>query len=144
MKTLHHKFPILSEVKSSISFVLMALLMSVALTSCEIDDDLPGGGTSTSSSQFVGTWTRQIQWAYTDGTRDDTFVFRSGGTGTLTRWDWLDQKYVTRSLSWQSYGDYIEISLKETQDYGASTIDGYISSGGSAMKIGGDWYNKLM
>lgn len=132
-------FSSFKKVATAILVMITTIIIPSMLTSCEIDDAMPGGGSITGSSntnRFVGTWSRQIQWAYTDGTREDTYVIRSGGTGTLKRWKWLDQKFVTKSFSWSAYGDYIEIS---GSDFSTS---GYINSGGSAIKIGDWWYNK--
>lgn len=140
---IYHNYSFFKGIKHALFFTFAICMISSILTSCEIDDDIyNGGSTSTSSSQFVGTWTRQVQWAYTNGTREDTYVLKSGGTGTYKTWDWLDQRYITMSLTWTSFGSYVEINRKSTQDYESSVVEGYISSGGSAMKIGGYWYNK--
>lgn len=80
--------------------------------------------------------------AYTDGTREETFILRSGGAGTYKSWDWGDQRYYTTPLTWSASGEVIVISRKATQDYSWSDAYGYINSSGNAMKINGDWYNK--
>lgn len=129
-------------IKHTLFFTLVAFMISSLITSCEIDDEIYNGGSSSSSSQFVGTWSRQDQYADTNGTREDTYILKSNGTGTYKMWDWLDQRYVTTSLTWTSIGSYIEISRKPTQDYGFGVVEGYINSSGSAMKIGSLWYNK--
>lgn len=137
--------PILKQIAISTLLFIAALITPTVLTSCEIDDALPGGGSgggSHSSNQFVGTWSRQVQWAYTDGTREETFILRSGGAGTYKSWDWGDQRYYTTPLTWSASGDVIVISRKATQDYSWSDAYGYINSSGNAMKINGDWYNK--
>lgn len=123
-------------------FVLAVFILPLIFTSCEIDGDAPIGGGGSGSSQFVGTWTKQIQWAYTDGLRDDTYTLRKGGTGSYKWWDWSDQRYCTTSLVWTAYGDYIIISRRDTQDISFSDMSGYISDSGSAIKIGNDWYYK--
>lgn len=133
----------ISYFKNVATVTLLAIgifIIPTTFTSCEIDDAMPGGGsiggTVTNSKKFVGTWSKQVQWANTNGTREDTYTLKSGGKGTHKGWDWLDQKYVTQSVTWTAYGDYIEISNRDF------TTHGYINSSGSALNIGDWWYNK--
>lgn len=136
---------VLKKMMNAMLLMFTTILIPLILSSCEIDDSLPSGGSgsgSSNSSKFVGTWSRQVQWAATDGTREESYTLNSGGKGTYKSWDWLDQKYWSTSLTWTSYGDYVVISRKDTPDAHLPEVTGYINSSGNALKIDGYWYSK--
>ena len=72
-----------------------------------------------SNSPLIGTWTKQIQWAYTDGTRDHSYTFYADGTGRLKSWDWMDQKYKYQKYKWSATDDVISFDMEELPDWGA-------------------------
>ena len=76
MNTINNHTSILKKATGSVLVILAAIIFPLLFTSCEIDDAVPSGGGGSGSSQFIGTWTTQIQWAYTDGLRDDSYTLR--------------------------------------------------------------------
>ena len=92
----------------------MMLVMGLAFTACSSDDD------SASNSPLVGTWTMQIQWCDTDGTRDDSYTFNANGTGVRKWWEWLDQKYVYQNFTWSANETIITIEFEHSDS-------GYVS-----------------
>lgn len=117
----------------------MACMMFLLFASaCTKDiDGLDGTGNS-----VKGSWTRQIQWAETNGTREDTYTFKSGGKGTYKHWDWFDQKYRNNSLTWTGAGDMIIINIEADANASYSERYGILNSSGTSMKIGDYWYDK--
>ncbi|MGN1214135.1 MAG: hypothetical protein ACI4TR_04490 [Bacteroidaceae bacterium] len=87
----------------------MMLIVGLSFTGCSDDD----GG---SNSPLVGTWTKQIQWAGTNGKRDESYTFKADGTGTLKSWDWLDQRYYYYSFKWSANSTTISFQFSEKQE----------------------------
>lgn len=86
-----------------------------AMTFCACGDD---DDDKMSSSPLIGTWTMQIQWAGTDGTRDHSYTFYANGTGTLKSWDWLEQKYTYQNFKWSATEDVISFDMEELPEGG--------------------------
>ncbi len=105
-------------------YLLFAVLLaatSLSLTSCSNDDE---GG----DSPLVGTWTRQIQWAGTSGTRDHSYTFNSNGRGRHKYWNYFSQKYVYQNLTWSASDIRLTIHLEKNGDNDASTTTYILSS----------------
>lgn len=89
----------------------MLVVGMFTLASCSSDDD-------EEQSPLVGTWTKQVQWADTDGTRDQSFIFYSNGKGAIKSWDWLNQRYVNQNFEWSSNNTTITLKMEEREGGG--------------------------
>ena len=58
----------------------------------------------------------QVQWAYTDGTRDHSYTFESNGTGILKAWNWLDQKYEYQNFKWSATETVLSLNMEPLPD----------------------------
>lgn len=90
------------------------LMLGLSFVACSDGDD------DEQQSALVGTWTRQIQWLDTNGTRDHSFTFNADGTGTLKWWDFFEQKYVYQNLKWSANETIITLEMEPLSD-------GYVS-----------------
>ena len=88
------------------------MFFGLTFAACGDDDE------EMSKSPLIGTWTKQIQWAYTDGTRDHSYTFYADGTGRLKSWDWLDQKYKYQKYNWSATDAVISFDMEELPDGG--------------------------
>lgn len=86
-----------------LTMVLMAVC-AMTLTACSDES---------SNSALVGTWTKQIQWADTNGTRDHSYTFKENGTGTFKYWDWFDQKYYYQNFKWSATESVISFDMEK-------------------------------
>lgn len=133
---------------------LLLLFATVAMSasmfsSCGGDDDEPGSGngqpSSSSMTSLVGTWSRDVQWAGTEGLRQTIYKFQSNGYGELSEWNWLEQEYYYWPYEWSAdkesitlhytttvQGDYempsYQMFYYELLDNG-KTLDLYMSNG---------------
>lgn len=64
--------------------IIMVLMLGLSFAACSKDDG------DKNESQLLGTWTRLVQWAGTNGTRDHSYtfkkmvkVFKKCGTGWI-------------------------------------------------------------
>ena len=92
--------------------LIVILFFGLTFAACVDDDE------EMSKSPLIGTWTKQIQWAYTDGTRDHSYTFYADGTGRLKSWDWFDQKYKYQKYNWSATDAVISFDMEELPDGG--------------------------
>lgn len=102
------------KMKKIFSYILIFIL-GLSFSACSGDDD-------NSNSQLIGTWTMQVQWAGTDGTRDHSYTFESNGTGIFKAWNWLDQKYEYQNFKWSATETVLSLNMEPLPDG-----DGYLS-----------------
>lgn len=123
--------------------VILMLILGLSFAACSDDDN--------SSSPLVGTWTRQIQWAGTNGTRDHSFTFKADGTGTHKQWDWLDQKYYYYKFKWSANSTTIAFQYGNTENSGVTIASGtmYYTLTGNCLTLyhgdgskDGDYFKK--
>lgn len=90
--------------------LLILLTFGLTFVACSSDDD------ESSNSPLVGTWTMQVQWADTNGTRDHSYTFKGNGTGTFKFWDNFDQKYYYQNFKWSATESVISFDMEKLPD----------------------------
>ena len=86
------------------------LILGLSFAACGDDDD-SSSSLDDSSSPLVGTWTKQVQWVDTNGTRDCSYTFKADGTGTHKDWYWPHQKYYYYKFKWSANSTTISLQF---------------------------------
>lgn len=94
--------------------LIVILFFGLTFAACGDDDD----DNEMPNSPLIGTWTKQIQWAETNGTRDQSYTFYANGTGRVKSWDWFEQKYKYQNFKWSATEAVISFDMEELPDGG--------------------------
>lgn len=128
----------MNRFKFLLSIIGCILLLSVPSCSSDDDDNLSGD----SESIIVGTWARQVQWAYTNGTKETSYTFNSNGRGVFSEWDWLEQEYYDLTYNWSIASEYYIRLDYDKNDRGYTTQTLAFEVDGNTLYLGSYDYHR--